>query len=63
MQVPLDDQDMYLIEAEAFISAIKTGKTDAIQSLHEDSALSYQATQWITSASSEDRHQIADPHT
>lgn len=55
-QVPLDDRDVYLIEAEAFINAIKSGNSDAIESLYEDSALSYQATQWITAASSENRH-------
>ena len=61
-QVPLDDRDMYMIEAEAFIDAIKSGNTNAIQSLYEDSALSYQATQWITTASSENRHEKSAPH-
>ena len=40
-----------MIEAEVFINAIKTGNTDAIATLYEDSALSYQASQWITAAS------------
>ena len=51
---------MFLIEVEAFINAIKVRKLDAIQSLYEDLALSYQATQWITTASSENRHQKTD---
>ena len=55
-QVPLDDRDVYLIEAESFINAIKSGNADGIESLYEDSALSYQATQWITAASSENRN-------
>ena len=46
---------MYLIEAEAFINAVKTGNTDAIETLYEDSALSYQASQWITAASKRGR--------
>ena len=54
---------MFLIEVEAFINAIKIRKLDAIQSLYEDLALSYQATQWITTASSENRHQKPDHHT
>ena len=62
-QVPLDDRDVYLIEAETFINAIKTGDADKIESLYEDSALSYQATQWITDASSENRHEKSDPKT
>ncbi|KAL0025024.1 hypothetical protein WJX77_012337 [Trebouxia sp. C0004] len=61
-EVPLDDRDVYLIEAEAFINAIKSGNTDEIQSLYEDSALSYQATQWITAASSQNIHEKSDPH-
>lgn len=44
-----------MIEAEVFINAIKTGKTDAIETLYEDSALSYQASQWITAASKTSR--------
>ena len=59
--MPLDDRDVYLIEAEAFVNAIKSGNTDEIQSLYEDSALSYQATQWITAASSESRNKKSDP--
>lgn len=62
-QVPLDDRDVYLIEAETFIDAIKSGNADKIESLYEDSALSYQATQWITAASSENRHEKSDPHS
>lgn len=57
LQVELDDRDMYLIEAETFINAIKTGNTDAIDTLYEDSALSYQASQWITAASKQGRTQ------
>ena len=62
LQVPLDDRDVYLIEAEAFVNAIKSGNTDEIQSLYEDSALSYQATQWITAASSQNTHEKSDPN-
>ena len=62
LQVPLDDRDVYLIEAEAFVNAIKSGNTDEIQSLYEDSALSYQATQWITAASSQNIHEKSDPN-
>ena len=61
-QVPLDESDVYLIEAEVFINAIKSGNADAIESLYEDSALSYQATQWITAASSENRHEKSNPN-
>lgn len=51
----LDDRDMYMIEAETFIDAVKTGNTDAIETLYEDSALSYQASQWITASSNQSR--------
>ena len=46
---------MYAAQAEAFIAAIQSGDSSGIRSLYLDAVKSYEATQWITAASSADR--------
>ena len=49
-QVPLGKADMYAVQAEEFVAAIRTGDCSAIRSLYSDAAESYKVSQWITAA-------------
>ena len=54
-QVPLKKADMYAVQAEEFVTAIRTGDCTAIRSLYSDAAESYKVSQWITAATASAR--------
>lgn len=55
LQVPLEKEDMYMPQAEAFVSAVRSRDSSGIRSTYEDAVESYKVSQWITAASSAER--------
>lgn len=48
-QVPLDlGKDMYMLQFEGFLKAVRTGNTSDLRCPYHSAAGTYQATQWIT---------------
>lgn len=50
-QVPIEEGDMYMSEAQAFVEAVRGGDRSCILSSYSDAVETYKTSLWITAAS------------